>query len=229
MAVIPARGGSKAIPHKNIAPLGGKPLLAWSIEVARAVAGIDHVVVSTDDAAIVTVAKQFGAEVDLRPAHLATDTALVIDTLRDMLERWHAAGVTVRTVVLLEPTCPFRTPADVEACLAALADDSVDSVATFKPAELNPMRAWRVENGRPTSFIEGADPWLPRQKLSPAYQLNGGVYAFRADRLSQDHHAVLFGNAVAVHMPPERSVDIDGPLDLLMAQEMLERGENIGA
>src|SRR5690606_17194505 len=202
VALIPARGGSKSIPMKNLALLGGKPLLAWAIDVAHQVDAIDRVFVSTDHAEIARVATEFGAEVSARPPHLATDTALVIDTIRDFLAQLAAAGETPRTLVMLEPTCPLRSADDIERCLALLEDDAIDSVATFKPAELNPLRAWRIEGHRPETFLPDVVPWLPRQQLPPAYQLNGAVFALRADRLCAEHEAVLFGNAAAVVMPP---------------------------
>ena len=90
IAVIPARGGSKSVPGKNIRPLGGKPLLAWSIDVARQVSEIDRVIVSTDDAQIASVGRHYGAEVYARPPHLATDEALVIDALKDLLQTLQA-------------------------------------------------------------------------------------------------------------------------------------------
>ena len=226
VAVIPARGGSRSIPHKNIAPLGGRPLLAWSIEVAREVTAIERIIVSTDDDAIARVALEHGADVDRRPASLAGDDALVIDALRELLGRLATAGALPRVAVLLEPTCPLRSPGDVEACLALLDDDAIDSVATFVSAALNPLRAWRIENQHPTTFLPDVNPWLPRQRLPAAYQLNGAVYAFRADRLRSEHPSILFGNAAAVVMPAERSVDIDGPLDLLVAEAMLAGGHD---
>ena len=224
VAVIPARGGSRSIPRKSIAMLAGRPLLVWSIDAARAVGAIERIIVSTDDDEIARVALRHGAEVMRRPADLATDEALVIDALRDLLTRLSADGTRPGIVVLLEPTCPLRDAADIEACLAVLADDEIDAVATFKAADLNPLRAWRIEEGRPATFLPGVDPWQPRQRLPPAYQLNGAVYAFRADRLRPDHPSILFGRTAAVVMPPERSVDIDGPLDLIVAEALVARG-----
>lgn len=223
VAVIPARGGSKSIPRKNIVPLGGRPLLAWSIEVAKQVPAINRILVSTDDEEIAGCARTFGAEVSMRPPALATDDALVIDTLRDLIARLNNEGRPPRVIVLLEPTCPLRSAEDVESCLKLIEDDTIDSVATFKAAELNPMRAWRIEQGRPTPFIKDAYPWLPRQQLPQAYQLNGAVYAFRADRLRPEHPSILFGNTAAVVMPAERSVDIDNWIDLTLAEAVLAR------
>ena len=222
VAIIPARGGSTTVPRKNIRPLGGTPLVAWSIEVARAVTAIDHTVVSTDDDAIAEVAREHGGTVARRPAELATDDALVLEAVRYHLNDWQADGRPADVVVLLEPTCPLRRPEDVTACLRRLAEGDVDSVATFTDAALNPHRAWRIEDEEPRPFVEGAVPWRPRQELPEAYQLNGGAYAFFADRLPDDTVAPLFGRAGAVYMPEERSVDIDTEVDLRLANLLVD-------
>jgi CMP-N,N'-diacetyllegionaminic acid synthase len=221
-AIVPARGGSKSVPGKNIRPLGGKPLLAWSIAVARAVPEIDRILLSTDDAQIAAVGTEHGAEVYPRPAHLATDTALVIDALRDLLARLRAEGAAPEWMILLEPTCPLRTAEDVSACLRLAATDNYDSVATFTEAALNPHRAWRIDGDHPEVFISGAVPWLPRQKLPPAWQLNGAVYLFRSSILDQATPALLAGRTGAVVMPRERSHDIDDLMDFTVVETLLQ-------
>jgi N-acylneuraminate cytidylyltransferase len=131
---------------------------------------------------------------------------------------WREQDKSIDVTVLLEPTSPLRSVEDIDACLDQLRQTpSVDSVATFTEAELNPHRAWRLKGGSPEPFIEGAVPWRPRQALPEAYQLNGAVYAFWTDRLPKDAIAPLFGQAGAVYMPAERSVDIDTELDLKLA------------
>ncbi len=222
IAVIPARGGSKSIPGKNIRPLGGKPLLAWSIEVASEVSEIDRIIVSTDDAQIASVGRAYGAEVYARPPHLAGDEALVIDALKDLLQTLQAEGETPEWVILLEPTCPLRKPEDVRDCLNLIARGGYDSVATFKDAELNPHRAWRLVDGVPEVFIDGAIPWLPRQKLPKAYQLNGAVYVFRANLLAQEANSLLVGKLGAVLMPRDRSQDIDDSVDFTIVEALLK-------
>jgi CMP-N,N'-diacetyllegionaminic acid synthase len=223
IAVIPARGGSKSVPGKNVHSLGGKPLLAWSIEVAQQVSEIDRIIVSTDDGEIASVGRAFGAEVYARPPHLATDEALVIDALKDLLQTLRAEGETAEWMILLEPTCPLRTPEDVRDCLKLVAQGGYDSVATFKEAELNPHRAWRLVNGFPEVFIPGAVPWLPRQKLPKAYQLNGAVYVFRASLLAQEARSLLVGKLGAVLMPRERSQDIDDSVDFIIVEALLKK------
>jgi N-acylneuraminate cytidylyltransferase len=222
IAIIPARGGSKSVPGKNIRVLGGKPLLAWSIDVAKQVSEIDRIIVSTDDEQIASVGRTFGAEVYARPAQLATDEALVIDALKDLLQTLRSEGEKAVWVILLEATCPLRSVQDVRDCLKLAASGDYDSVASFKDAELNPHRAWRLVEGVPEVFIEGAVPWLPRQKLPKAYQLNGAVYVFRADLLAQESKSLLVGKLGAVLMPRERSHDIDDSFDFTIVEALIK-------
>jgi N-acylneuraminate cytidylyltransferase len=226
IAVIPARGGSKSVPGKNIRLLGEKPLLAWSVDVARQVSEIDRIIVSTDDDQIGAVGRLHGAEVYARPRHLATDEALVIDALKNLLQTLRAEGEKPEWVVLLEPTCPLRTANDVRECLGLIAQGDFDSVATFKDAELNPHRAWRLNDGVPEVFIPGAIPWLPRQKLPKAYQLNGAVYVFRARLLAHEAKSLLVGKVGAVLMPRDRSQDIDDNLDFTIVEALLKESNS---
>jgi CMP-N,N'-diacetyllegionaminic acid synthase len=222
IAVIPARGGSKTVPGKNIRPLSGRPLITWSIKVAQQVTEIDRVIVSTDDAQIASVSREHGAEIYPRPPHLATDEALVIDALKDLMQTLRAEQEKFEWLVLLEPTCPLRTADDVRACLKLLASGNYDSVATFKEADLNPHRAWRIVEDVPEVFIPGAVPWLPRQKLPKAYQLNGAVYAFRASLLADETKSLLLGKSAAVMMPRDRSQDIDDGVDFAVVEALLK-------
>lgn len=223
VAIIPARGGSKSVPGKNIRPLGGKPLLAWAIDVAKQVSNIDRVIVSTDDAQIGSIARNYGAEVYTRLPHLATDESLVIDTLKDLLQTFKEECDSPEWVVLLEPTCPLRTADDICECLALIAQNCYDSVATFKEAELNPHRAWRIVDGIPEVFIDGAIPWLPRQKQPKAFQLNGAVYVFRANLLLKQALSLLVGRLGAVLMPRDRSQDIDDSVDFAIVEALLKK------
>ena len=173
-------------------------MLAWSIEVAQQVSEIDRIIVSTDE-------------------------ALVIDALKDLLQTLQAERETPEWVILLEPTCPLRTADDVRGCLNLIAQGGYDSVATFKDAELNPHRAWRLIDGVPEVFIGGAVPWLPRQKLPKAYQLNGAVYVFRANLLAEEAKSLLVGKLGAVLMPRDRSQDIDDSVDFTIVEALLKR------
>lgn len=222
IALTPARGGSKSVPYKNLHPLGGKPLVAWPIETARATPSIDRTIVSTDDDRIADVARTMGAEVYRRPAELATDTAVVADTIRELWRRLRAEGETATILVLLEATSPFRTPAVIERCLHRMVSENLDSIATFHEAEINPERTWRIDGGKPEPFIRGAIPWKPRQLLTPAFQLNAAVYAFRPDALPADSPSILFGNIGAEIVPADSVVDIDTFKDFAYANALLQ-------
>jgi CMP-N,N'-diacetyllegionaminic acid synthase len=226
IAIVPARGGSKGIPRTNLARLGGRTLLEHAIDAARAVPLIDRVIVSTDDAEVAAAARAAGAEVHARPAALATDESKVIETLRHLCETLlDPAGAGNAMLVLLEPTSPLRSAADVRACIERLAAGDCDSVATFTPAEVNPWRAWKLEGDRPRNFIDGANPWLPRQQLPPAYRLSGAVYAFWRDNLRDPAKEILSGEIRAVIQPAERALDIDAPLDLAVGEALLARSQ----
>lgn len=221
IALTPARGGSKSVPYKNLYLLGGKPLIAWPIETARATRSIDRVLVSTDDDRIAKASAQLGAEVYNRPPELATDTAVVADTIRDLWRRLRAEGETADILVLLEATSPFRTPEMIERCLRRMVDEQLDSIATFHEAEINPERTWRIDRGTPEPFIKGAVPWKPRQLLTPAYQLNAAVYAFAPDRLPADSPSILFGRMGAEIVPADSVIDIDTLKDFTYANALL--------
>lgn len=222
VALTPARGGSKAVPYKNLHPLGGKPLLAWPVECALQTPEIDRVIVSTDDDRISSVAAELGAEVYRRPDHLATDSALVADTIRQLWVQLRAEGEPAQILVLLEATSPFRTPALITRCLQRLVNEALDSVATFNDAAINPERTWRIHAGAPEPFIEGAIPWKPRQQLTPAYQLNGAVYAFFPDRLPAGIPNILFGKMGAEIVPSNSVIDIDTLEDFHIANALLQ-------
>ena len=222
IAMTPARGGSKSVPYKNLHLLGGKPLLAWPIETARATPAIDRIIVSTDDERIAKAARELGAEVYMRPAALATDTAVVADAIRDLWRRLKGEGETAEILVLLEATSPFRTPEVIERCLRRMVDEGLDSIATFHEADINPERTWRIDGGIPQPFITGAVPWKPRQLLTPAYQLNAAVYAFIPDRLPADSPSILFGKMGAEIVPADSVIDIDTLKDFAYANALLQ-------
>jgi len=222
VALIPARGGSKSIPYKNLRPLGGRPLLAWPIETALATPEIDRVIVSSDDEKILDCARKYGAEAWRRPEELASDSALVADSVRHVNRRLRAEGETAEIMTLLEATSPFRTPGMIRRCLERMIEEDLDSIATFHAADVNPWRTWRISGGIPSPFIEGAVPWLPRQQLPEAYQLNGAVYAFRPDRLPPDSPRILFGRIGALIVAKEEVIDIDDKKDFTVAETLLQ-------
>ena len=221
IGLIPVRGGSKSIPKKNLQLLGGKPLMLWPIETALKASEIDRVIVSTDDPEMMSLALEYGVEASLRRPELAEDDSLVVDVIRDFWNDTKVQGETAEILVLLEATSPFRSLELISRCLNRLVEEDLDSIATFRKAAVNPERTWKIINGAPTTFIEGAVPWKPRQRLTDAYQLDGAVYAFYPDRLPMDAPSLLFGSTGAEVTVDDIVVDIDTPLDLEIANAIL--------
>ncbi len=220
-----ARGGSQGVPGKNIRPLLGKPLIAWTIEQALACPDIDAVYVSTDSEAIAEVARQYGAKVPfLRPAAMATNDAPKIPVIRHLVEWVNMNVGEVDMVVDLDPTSPLREVSDIVACINML-DKSTDVVITGYESDKNPyFNMVEVSDGGyahlvkpPTSEVFG------RQSAPKVYSMNGSVYVWHRKTLEKG----LWGGKAALHvMPRERSIDIDSPIDFklveLLMREKLE-------
>jgi CMP-N-acetylneuraminic acid synthetase len=220
LGLIPARGGSKGLPGKNVRPLHGKPLIAWSIEAALTSRYIDEVIVSTDSEEIAAVASQHRARVEKRPEHLAGDAALVADAIRYVLDALNENGETFDIVVLLQPTSPIRPDNLVDECIEELVEKSVDSLATFSDVGLEPERLWTIDEGTPSKLLTASDPWLPRQALSKVYALNGLVYVFRVPPfMSEQTASVLVGRPAAKITDPY--IDIDTLDDFLEAERQM--------
>jgi len=219
LALIPARGGSKGIPQKNIIPLAGKPLIAWTIEAAKRSRYIDRLVLSSDCSNIQAVAREYGCEVPFnRFAELATDEASTMDVVLDTLKR--ITGYDI--LVLLQTTSPLRTTADIDGCLETLIQSKAPTCVSVKPANEHPYLSYRmVENGRLTPYaarLTGES--LRRQDLPPAWCLNGAVYAAHIDWLRQND-SFISNETLGYVMPMERSIDIDTPSDLITAESSL--------
>ena len=224
LAVIPARGGSKGIPGKNIRAFAGKPLIVHSIQASLQCPLITRTVVSTDDDEIAEVAKAHGAQVVRRPDDLATDTSLVIDAIKHAVRNVEEEGEEIDMVLLLEPTSPLRRAEDLENCIQVLLEDRADSVATFTPSDISPNRLWRVSGDIVEPFIEGAVPWLPRQKQPKAFELTGQIYGLSRKILfeREDSISTVSGRIFPVITPRETALDIDTEFDFVMAEKVME-------
>ena len=226
VAIIPARGGSKGLPGKNIKPLIGKPLIAHAIDCALNSAFAIDVVVSTDSDEIATVAKQYNAQVVMRPPAMAQDTSLVIDAIRYTLKYLQEVQhKKYDAFLLLEPTAPLRLTSDIDDVIKILSDDAVDSVATFTETHTPPTRLWAIDKNNVVPFIEGSNPFLPRQSHKKGYFLNGIIYGLKIKTLEQhpESISILLGNMRAHIIPSERAVDIDNEIDFVIAEEILKR------
>ncbi len=222
LGVITARGGSKGLPGKNVRLLGGRPLVAWTVAAALAAPELDRVILSTDDAAIAQAGREAGCEVPfLRPADLARDDTPSIDVVLHALDQ--APGHA--WVVLLQPTSPLRTAADVSACIARCVAAGAPAACTVSAVGKSPYWMFTLEpDGRMRRLLGQGEPALRRQDLPPAYAPNGAVYVARADWLRAGR-AFITPETVAHVMPPERSWDIDTELDLVVCEALLGRSE----
>lgn len=224
LAIIPARGGSKGLPGKNIKPFNDKPLIAWAIECALQSQYITDVIVSTDDQKIAEVSRSYGAQVSMRPDNLATDKAKVIDSIKYVVQEQKNQGKTYECICLLEPTAPLRDAALVDNCIEHIEKKGYNSVATFSPAPVSPNRLWKIEDGKPIPYMDSAVPWLTRQEQPEAYILNGMVYAFSPENLTNDPNQITFFSKdnYAILVKDRAGFDID-TLDEFIAVEALHK------
>lgn len=223
LAIIPARAGSKGIPGKNVIPLCGKPLLAYSIEHAFDSKYIDRVLVSTDGSDIAAIARKYGAEVPfVRPSELATDEAGTIDVLLHAMKYVADEGWPFDIVVLLHVTTPLRKPEDIDACIELLHSENADSVFSVAHAYRNPYfnMVELDERGNPRLVKMGS--YVTRQSAPPVYDMNASIYVWQREALEQ-RPAVIQPRSRVYVMPRERSVDIDDEFDLWIAQQLLCR------
>lgn len=228
VAVIPARGGSKGVPRKNIHPLAGYPLIAWSIEAARLAISVDRVIVSTDDPAIAETAAAFGAEVPfLRPAELAGDTVPDLPVILHLMDwlRDHD-GADPEFIVHLRPTTPVRDPALIDQAVYAIAaDPAATALRSAHPLAEPPHKMFQVEGGYLRGFFPD-DPRpeyynLPRQTFPTAYSPNGYVDVVRCAFVRADGR--LHGPAMLARITPV-VVEVDRPEDLEMLEYTIARG-----
>ncbi len=216
VAVIPARGGSKGLPGKNVIDLCGKPLIAYTIEAALQSKYIDRVVVSTDAPHIAKIARRYGAEVPfLRPRSLALDTAhtppVIIHAIR-FLEK-HSYGVDI--VVTLQPTSPLRESRQIDQAIERLVTSRCGSVASAKPAEYPPYWLVKIRGHKAIPFVNDGVNYFnkERQQLPKTYQLNGAIYVTRKNRLLESGN-IITERCGIVLMDDITSSDIDTYSDL---------------
>jgi len=228
LGIITARGGSKGVPGKNLKPLGGRPLIDFTIDAANDTP-LDRLILSTEDARIADVARELGCEVPfMRPPELARDETphlpVILHAVQWMRDR---ANYVPDVVLTLQPTSPLRSSADIAAALRMLELSGADSVVSVNQvsAHAHPMRMLRVgADGMATLFVTG-DPVRKRinrrQDLPQAWVMNGAVYACRTEVLFAAEPSLYGDRVVAYPMPPERSISIDTLEDWAEAERML--------
>lgn len=233
LAVIPARGGSKGVPRKNIRVVSGKPLIAYTIEPALQVKDRLHrLIVSTDDVEIADIALKYGAEVPfMRPPDLGGDKIPMVPVLQHAVQAIEAAdGIKLDWVLLLQPTCPFRTAEDILAAIDLAEAGGCDSViSVVRVLAHHPILMKKIENDQLLPFAIEEKEGTRRQDYNPpAYMRNGSIYLTNRDNLMQN--GSIWGKAIRPYiMPEERSVNVDSELDMKLVEFILqERQKAIG-
>lgn len=222
LAIIPARGGSKGVPRKNIRLLGGKPLIAWTIEEAKRSKYIDRLILSSEDEEIIQIAKEYGCDVPfVRPKELAQDITPGINPILHALEEVRGYDY----VVLLQPTSPFRTVNDIDGCIEKLIECNTYACVSVTESEVSPYWMYNInENGRIESFVKEEGLIPRRQELPSIYKLNGAVYVAQTDWLKKQQSFLEEGTTVAYIMPKSRSYDIDTEMDFSWCEWLVGDG-----
>lgn len=224
LIIIPARGGSKGIPHKNIKPLNGKPLIQYTIDVARQIVPDEDICVSTDDHEIIKVAEDYGLRVPfVRPADLATDTAGTYEVLLHAVDYYETQGKQYDCVLLLQNTSPFRTAEHVKDAMK-LYNSDVEMVVSVNETKTNPYYNC-VEEG-PDGFLKKTldSKMLTRRQDAPiTYEYNGAIYVMNVEKLKAMHYG-KFTKIVKYVMDELHSVDLDTMLDWKYAEFVIKEG-----
>lgn len=222
LVIIPARGGSKGIPRKNIKSLGGRPLIWYSLNVARQLVDDSHICLTTDDDEIIEVAERYGLAVPFkRPAYLAMDNVGTYEVLLHAIEFYENRGGRFDAIVLLQPTSPFRLVEHIKHAMNRFTSD-IDMVVSVKKASSNPYYDCFEEDEQGFLKISKGDGSITRRQDAPAvYEYNGSVYVINVESLKK-YSMASFKKVVKYEMPDEYSIDIDTPLDWQIAELMLK-------
>jgi len=210
LAIIPARGGSKRLPRKNVLELAGKPLITWTIEAALKSKYIDKVVVTSDDQEILGISEKQGADVVKRPDELASDTATTIDVVNHVVENIKEYNY----IVLLQPTSPLRNEKHIDEAITLLEAKSADAIVSVCEMEHSPL--WSnvlPENGSMKDFLSDEVKNKRSQDLEAYFRLNGAIYICKTNRMLKEKTLFIKDNIFAYKMDRKSSVDIDEEID----------------
>lgn len=221
-ALIPARGGSKRLPRKNVKLLCGKPLIAWTIEAAKSSKYIDSVIVSTDDTEIKDISERFGASVPfLRPDSISSDTASSFDVIKHAIQFLKLEGEN-NLIVLLQPTSPLRTVEELDDALDFFMSKKAEGVVSVSECEHSPL--WSNTLPQNFSMIDFMRPEIASkrsQELPKYYRLNGSIYIYRVKDLLEKNEIFYNERVFGFEVSKESSIDIDSALDFSVAQVMI--------
>lgn len=221
LGIIPARGGSKRLPRKNVLELAGKPLIGWTIEAAQQSNYIDDIFVSTDCEEISAIATKFNVHVpELRPSSLATDEATTKDVILYTLEKF---GKDADIVLILQPTSPLREAKQIDEAIKLYEEKQAFSVVSVTPCEHPPMWSNHLPSNHSLKGFIRPEANCRSQELSEMYRLNGAIYTYNAKALLRDQSMDFKDDSFAYIMPQDRSIDIDSQLDFIIAEAIAIR------
>ena len=228
LALIPARGGSKRLPGKNIRLLGGRPLIGWTIGAARDSGVCSAIIVSTDDEGIAQVARAQGADVPgLRPAELASDTAGSVEVALHALEQHEKEHGPVDGLLLLQPTSPFRTADTIRAAVQKFIESAGQHpVVSVSPAASHPAWCFRTTEHGMEPFLGWKSLNKRSQDLEPAFVLNGAIYLIAPDRLRKESSFLTADTQPLIMKDPGEQIDIDTLADWEIAESTLARRDH---
>jgi CMP-N,N'-diacetyllegionaminic acid synthase len=220
LAIIPARGGSKRLAHKNKLFLKEKPLIAWSIESAIKSKYITDVVVTSDDNGILKIAKDYGAKTIMRPENLANDTATTFDAIKHTIEHFNSYDY----IILLQPTSPLRNQNHIDEAWEVLLQKKADAIVSICEMEHSPLWCNTLPDNRSMhGFLKDEVKNKRSQDLEKYYRLNGAIYICSTKKLLENKSFILNENIYAYIMPQEQSVDIDTQIDFLLCETILKQ------
>lgn len=223
LAVIPARTGSKRLPAKNTMPLGGRPLIEWTISAAIESECFDEIVVSSDGDEILALALGLGVQAQKRPDVLASDTAKSVDVVAHVIDVYAATERLFDAVMLLQPTSPLRTAKDILAAVELFVSRNASSVVSMSPVDHSPLWSCQLRDDRGLESFYSSLRMLPArsQDLPDFYRLNGAIYLARTIDFIRNQ-TFFCDPGVAYIMPSARSVDVDDRVDFLVCQSLLD-------
>lgn len=222
LAIIPARGGSKTIPRKNIKLLNGKPLIYYTIKESIKSKYLGRIIVSTEDKEISEISKKYGAEVIERPEELAKDETPTIDVIFHVLQVVKAENFEPGLVVLLQPTSPLRNAQDIDNAIELFLKNDCESVVSVCEVEHSPYWSFEIENRYLKPIFGGKYLNMRRQDLPKVYTPNGAIYVSTPEILRK-YKSFYCSKTIPYIMPPERSVDIDNEIDFMLAELLMRK------
>jgi len=219
LAIIPARGGSKGLPRKNVLNLAGKPLIVWSIEAGLKSRYIDKVVVTSDDKEILDISEQYHATTIKRPSHLAQDNSTTFDAIKHTIENIENYDY----IVLLQPTSPLRSSLHVDEAIELLEQKNADAIISVCEMEHTPLWSNTLDDTLSMkNFLKNEIINKRRQDFEPYYRLNGAIYICKTKKLLEEKSFFLKNNIFAYNMDRKYSIDIDSEIDFKLAQILLK-------